>query len=157
MTQPSTATADVTRLLETLALGWNAASGETYASVFAADADFINILGMHARGRDLIARGHDEILSTVFRGTRMTAAVDSVRFLRPDVAVVEATLSLQKADGQPFTFGDPSRPPTPHTKAGYVATKEGETWSIAVFRNMVPFARPAAGPIERELEAVAVR
>jgi hypothetical protein len=41
----------------------------------------------------------------------------------------------------------------PSTKAGYVATKEGDTWSIALFRNMVPFARPAAGPVERELEA----
>jgi hypothetical protein len=40
-----------------------------------------------------------------------------------------------------------------HTKAGYVATKDGDTWSIAVFRNMVPFVRPAAGPVERSLEA----
>jgi uncharacterized protein (TIGR02246 family) len=154
MTSPTaTDTAEVTRLLETIASGWNAASGAAYASAFADDADFINIIGMHARGRDLIARGHDEILSTVFRGTRLTAVVDSVRFLRPDVAVVETTLSLRQGDGLPFTFGDPSRPPMPHTKAGYVATKEGDTWSIAVFRNMVPFARPAAGPVERALEA----
>ena len=154
---PQTDATEVTRLLETLARGWNTASGATYASAFAGDADFINILGMHARGRDLIARGHDEILATVFRGTRMTAVVDSVRFLRPDVATVEATLSLRQADGQPFTFSGPSRPPMPHTKAGYVATKQGETWSIAVFRNMVPFARPAAGPVERALEAESVR
>jgi uncharacterized protein (TIGR02246 family) len=154
---PETPATEVARLLETLARGWNAGSGATYASAFAEDADFINIIGMHARGRDLIARGHDELLSTIFRGTRMTAVVDSVRFLRPDVATVEATLSLQRADGQPFTFSDPSRPPMPHTRAGYVATKERGTWSIAVFRNMVPFARPAAGPVERELEAEAVR
>jgi uncharacterized protein (TIGR02246 family) len=151
MTQPTTAS-DVTRLLEIIATGWNAASGTAFASAFADEADFINIMGLHARGREVIARGHDEILSTIFRGTRMIAVVDSVRFLRPDVAAVEATLSLQRADGQPFSLGD-SRVPMPSTKASYVATKEGDAWSIAVFRNMVPFARPAAGPVERELEA----
>jgi uncharacterized protein (TIGR02246 family) len=152
MTQKTSAT-EVTSLLDIIASGWNAASGATLASAFGDEADFINIMGLHGRGREVIARGHDEILSTIFRGTRMTAVVDSVRFLRPDVAAVEATLSLQGPDGQPFTFGDPSRPPVPHTKAGYVATKDGDTWSIAVFRNMVPFARPAAGPVERALEA----
>ena len=151
MTRPTSA-ADVTRLLDIIASGWNAGSGTTFASAFADEADFINIMGLHARGREIIARGHDEILATIFRGTRMTAVVDSVRFLRPDVAAVEATLSLQRADGRPFSLGD-SGVPMPSTKASYVATKEGDTWSIAVFRNMVPFARPAAGPVERELEA----
>jgi hypothetical protein len=32
-------------------------------------------------------------------------------------------------------------------------TKEDDAWSIAVFRNMVPFGRPTAGPLERELMA----
>src|SRR5258707_15302522 len=150
MTEPTSAP-DVTRLLEIIASGWNAASGTALASAFADEADFINIMGLHGRGRDVIARGHDEILATIFRGTRMTAVVDSVRFLRPDVATVEATLSLQNTDGQPFTGPFPA--PMPHTKAGYVATKDGDAWSIAVFRNMVPFVRPAAGPVERSLEA----
>src|SRR5262245_2046596 len=101
---PQTDALDVTRLLSMIATGWNAASGAMLAKPFADEADFINIMGLHGRGREVIARGHDEILSTVFRGTRMTAVVDSVRFLRPDVAAVEATLSLQGADGQPFTF-----------------------------------------------------
>jgi len=79
-------------------------------------------MGLHGRGREVIARGHDEILATIFRGTRMTAVVDSVRFLRPDVATVEATLTLQGADGQPFAGS--SQAPMPPTKAGYVATKE---------------------------------
>jgi uncharacterized protein (TIGR02246 family) len=148
---PPTDTLEVTRLLGIFASGWNAASGATLAEAFADEADFINIMGLHGRGREVIAGGHDEILATIFRGTRMTAIVDSVRFLRPDVATVEATLSLQGADGQPFA--GPFKAPMHHTKAGYVATKEGDTWSIAVFRNMVPFARPAAGPVERTLQA----
>jgi uncharacterized protein (TIGR02246 family) len=137
----------VTGLLDTFAQGWNAASGATLASAFAADADFINVMGLHARGREVIAQGHDELLATVFRGTRMTPQIDAIRFLRPDVATVEATLRLQTADGQPF-MGMASG-----SKAGFVATKENGAWSIAVFRNMIPFVRPAAGSVERSLGA----
>ena len=137
----------VTGLLETFAQGWNAASGATLASVFAADADFINVMGLHARGREMIAEGHDQLFATVFRGTRLTPQIDAIRFLRPDVATVEATLRLQTADGQPFMG--------PGSKAGFVATKDGDAWSIAVFRNMIPFVRPAAGSVERSLGAQA--
>jgi hypothetical protein len=38
-----------------------------------------------------------------------------------------------------------------YTTAGLIATKESGRWEIAVFRNMVPFARPVAGPLDREL------
>ena len=45
MTQPTSAS-DVARLLETIASGWNAGSGATYASAFSEDADFINVMGL---------------------------------------------------------------------------------------------------------------
>jgi hypothetical protein len=32
-----------------------------------------------------------------------------------------------------------------------VATREVEGWTIASFVNMIPVARPAAGPVERSL------
>src|SRR5690349_3974423 len=140
-----TDSAELAELVATFARGWNAGSGALLAGAFAEDADFINIMGLHARGRDLIARGHDEILATIFHGTRLTAAVDAIRFIRPDVAAVEATFTLQMADGQPFTG------PASRSKPGFVATKDAGGWSIVVFRNMVPFARPAAGPLERSL------
>lgn len=138
--------AAVRRLVDVFAEGWNAASGGTLAQAFATDADFTNVMGLHAKGRDLIARGHDEILATVFRHTRLTTTIDRVRFLRSDVAVVDATLTLAHADGRPFEMG-----PGGYSKAELVATKEQDTWSIAVFRNMIPFVRPLAGPLERSI------
>jgi hypothetical protein len=52
--------------------------------------------------------------------------------------------TLRKEDGS-LAFG------IPHTSAGMVATKDDGVWAIAVFRNMVPFARPVAGPLDAEL------
>jgi uncharacterized protein (TIGR02246 family) len=140
--------AELSGLVDTFVQGWNAASGESLARAFAADADFTNVMGLRAHGRDLIARGHDEILATVFRGTRLAAAITQIRYLRPDVAVVDATLTLRGADGAPLAML-----PAGQSSAGLVVTREGGTWAIAVMRNMIPFARPAAGAVERSLEA----
>jgi len=134
-------------LVEAFVGGWNAADGAACAAPFASDADFVAITGLKARGRDLIARGHAEILSTVFKGTRLSATVESIRFVRPDVAVADVTFRLQYPDGRPFM---PGHYPG-YSSAGIVAAKDEGTWSIIAFRNMVPFERPMAGPLERSM------
>ena len=142
MTQ-ATDEAAIHRLVDLFTEGWNAKDGQACARPFAVDADFINIMGLKAHGRDLIARGHDEILATIFREAQISSAVESIRFIRPDVAVVDVALTLQSPGEGPFKLQKSS--------VGMVVTKEGESWSVIAFRNMVPFQRPAAGPLEREL------
>ena len=48
-------------LIDTFVDGWNAADGAHLASVFSESADFTAITGLHGRGQEVIARGHDEI------------------------------------------------------------------------------------------------
>lgn len=134
----------VRSLVDALVLGWNAQDGSAYARPFAVDADFTNVMGLRARGREAIARGHDEILATVFKGTTLAARVDQVRFLRPDVAVADVAFNLHDAEGKASDRYPPSM-------AGLIAVRDGDAWSIAVFRNMIPFQRPLAGPMERSL------
>ena len=136
----------VRTLVDGLVAGWNAQDGTAFARQFAADADFTNVMGLHAKGRDVIARGHDEIFATLFKGTTLTATVEQIRFLRPDVAVASVVLALRQKDGTPWGA-------FPRSLASLIAVRDGESWSIAVFRNMVPFQRPAAGPVERSLAA----
>lgn len=131
-------------LVDTFVAGWNAADATTLASIFTQDADFTAITDLHTRGRDVIARGHDEILTTIYRGTTLASEVDLVDFLRPDVALVNAKFFLRR-NGQSFFPG------VTHTSCGMVALRNDGAWQIAVFRNMVPFVRPVAGPLEREL------
>ena len=132
-------------LVEAFVDGWNAGDGEACAKPFAEDADFVAITGLKAHGRDLIARGHAEILSTVFRGTQLSAAVESIRFVRSDVAVADVTMRLRYGDGRAFM---PGQYPG-YSSAGLVVAKDGGRWSIIAFRNLVPFGRPAAGPLEQ--------
>ena len=130
-------------LIDTFVDGWNAGDGNACARPFAQNADFTAVTGARARGRDLIARGHAEILSTVFRGTVLKVTVNDINFLRPDVAAVDVSFRIAPVPDKPWL--------PPYSSCGLVATKECGDWSIALFRNLVPYGRPVAGPLDREL------
>jgi len=123
--------------------GWNAGDGYACAQPFAENADFTAVTGARIKGRDLIGRGHVEILATVFRGTHNSAVVNDITFLRPDVAAADVTFRLEPMRDKPWL--------PPYSSCGITATKENGVWSIAVFRNLVPFGRPVAGPLDREV------
>lgn len=131
-------------LIDTFVAGWNAADAAQLASVFTQEADFTAITGLHARGREVIARGHDEILTTIYRGTTLASEVELIDFLRPGIALVNVKFFLRK-NGQSFFPG------VAHTSCGIVAIQTDGAWQLAAFRNMVPFSRPVAGPVERVL------
>lgn len=132
----------IRQLVQDFVDGWNAGDGYACAKPFAEDADFTAITGLKAKGREIIANGHNEILSTLYRGSKNSAAVESIRFVRPDVAVADVTFRFV---GEVRPFG------LERSSCGLVCTKDNGAWSIAVFRNMVPFGRPTAGPLEKEM------
>jgi uncharacterized protein (TIGR02246 family) len=132
----------IRQLVAAFVEGWNAGDGNACARPFTENADFTAVTGARARGRDLIGRGHAEILATVFRGTRSSSIVNDITFLRPDVAVADVTFRIEPMADKPWL--------PPYSSCGIVATKENGVWAIAVFRNLVPFGRPATGPIDKE-------
>jgi uncharacterized protein (TIGR02246 family) len=122
--------------------GWNKGDGELCARPFSENADFTAVTGQRVKGKDLIARGHTEILSTVFRGTHNSATVNEISFLRPDVAVADVTFRIDPVPDKPWI--------PKYSTCGVVATKEDGHWQIVVFRNMVPAERPVAGPLDEQ-------
>ena len=107
--------------------GWNAHDGKAFAAEFTPDADYVVVNGTRAKGREDIERGHTAIFTTFYKDSRNVATVKSIRFLRPDVAVVHAEWNLEfKVNGE-LRKG--------HAINMMVMTKEGGKWSIAVFQN----------------------
>jgi uncharacterized protein (TIGR02246 family) len=133
----------IRELVAAFVTGWNAGDGDACARPFAENADFTAVTGVRARSRDLIARGHAEILSTVFSGTVLSATVNDIVFLRPDVAAADVTFRIAPKADKPWL--------PPYSSCGLVATKERDAWSIALFRNLVPYGRPVAGPLDQAL------
>lgn len=107
--------------------GWNTHDAKAFSAPFAADADYVVINGMLARGRAEIEQGHAGIFSTIYKDSKNAATVKSVRFLRPDVAVVHIEWNLDYQMGGQARKG--------RAMNTMVMTKEAGKWSIAVFQN----------------------
>ena len=106
---------------------WNAHDGKAFAEPFAPDADYVNVRGLHAKGRDAIEKGHRAIFSTIYKDSHNVGTVKIIRFLRPDVAVVHAEWNLEFRAGSETRKG--------HAMNTMVMTKVNGKWSIAVFQN----------------------
>ena len=82
------------RIVEQLEAAWNKGDSAAWTALFAEDADFIHVLGMHFTGRAAIEQGHRVIFDTIYKGSQIQFTVEKIRFVRPDVAVVFVLSSL---------------------------------------------------------------
>lgn len=127
---PTSASTDETairQVVQQVQDGWNAHDGKAFSSPFTTDADYVIVNGMRAKGRAEIEKGHAAIFSTIYKDSHNVATVQSVRFLRPDVAVVHVEWNLE------FRMAGEAK--KGHAMNTMVMTKEDGKWSIAAFQN----------------------
>ena len=67
---------------------------EAFAARFAADAGFTNVLGATHYGREAFRERHDAIFKTIYKGSIAKLDITKVRFIRPDVAIVDTDAAL---------------------------------------------------------------
>jgi uncharacterized protein (TIGR02246 family) len=128
-TSPNSSTdeAALRQIVQQLQDAWNAHDGKAFAAPFATDADYVVVNGMKFKGREDIEKGHTQIFSTVYKDSHNVGTVKSVRFLRPDVAVVHVEWNLE------FSMGGEKR--KAQAMNTMTMTKDGGKWSIAAFQN----------------------
>ena len=68
---------------------WNSGDGQAYARHLAPDASFTNLFGMVMYGAPAFAKRNTEILATFYKGTTKHQAIRRIRFVTPDVAIVD--------------------------------------------------------------------
>lgn len=113
---------------------WNSGDAAAFSRHFAADGTFTNIRGQFFTGREAFTDKHDYIFKGIYRGTTMKQDVVSLRFVRPDVAVVEtltAVIGIQKLS--PGTSADDKG--RLRSRLLQVMVKEGGEWKIVAFHN----------------------
>ena len=113
--------------VEQMMKGWNAKNGVEFAKPFAEDADYVVINGRQIKGRTAIAKAHQGIFDTIYKNSTISYTVETIRFLRSDVAVVHVAGSLK------VTEGDSNR--TTNARITLVVTKTDGKWEIAAFQN----------------------
>ena len=128
------------RLVGELEHAWNTADGTAFAAAFAVDADFVNVYGMHVRGRTAIAAGHHFIFTTVYKDSTVEYRIVSTRELAPGVALVHVagtlTVPAGPMSGKHEAF------------ASAIATRIDDSWKLTAFHNTLvkqpPIPVPAA-------------
>jgi uncharacterized protein (TIGR02246 family) len=144
--QASPAEAAIRNIIEEEIAAWNSGDAAAFARHFAADGTFTNIRGQFFTGREAFQERHDFIFKGIYRGTTMKQDIVSLKFVRPEVAVVEtitAVIGIEKrVPGMSLDAHGRLR-----SRLLQVMVKDGSEWKIVAFHNTdvkpdVPMAEP---------------
>lgn len=127
----------VRNIIQDEVAAWNHGDAQAYSRHFAADCTFTNILGTFFTGQKAVLDRHEQIFKGAFRGTVLRQDIVSVRFVRPEIAIVE-TLNW-------ISGFSPSGPPSGthaddkgrlRTRLLQLMVKDGGEWKIATYHNV---------------------
>lgn len=116
--------------ISTMQEGWNAKSGEKFASVFYEVHDFIVWNGYYFPNstRQMTTRSHQGLFDGPFRNFDIALKVDKIKFLKPDIALTHII-------GAGYTKGE-AIPENPTVLMSIIMQKKGDSWKIISFHNL---------------------
>ena len=112
---------------------WNKHDAKMLADLWLTDGDYVSSTGRTATGRAEVEKAFAAQWAGVYKGTKLTHTLTSVRFLRKDVAIADGAFEIsgmKDATGKSLA-----------TRSGLstlVAARKGERWYVAALRGMVP-------------------
>jgi len=125
-------------LMDDFEAAWASGDAAAVAALFAEDGDSLTVNG-HTEGRAAVQEAYAQNFSGPFQGTTIDLETTSVRFLEPDVAVVDGTYQISGFKGPE---GEDLGSATGQWTAVDVKTDAG--WRIGCSRPMVPVPMPEA-------------
>src|SRR5262249_26554884 len=135
LAQTSSDEAAVKKIIQDQVVAWNKGDAQAFARDFADDGTFTNLLGMFFIGKEAFRERHDQIFKTVYKGSTKQEDIGSIKFVRPDVAIVD---SLQTISGYqkllPGTSADAKG--RLRTRLLQVLVKNGNEWKIVTYHNI---------------------
>jgi len=110
---------------------WNKHDAKAFSNVFSEDADFTNVRGTSAHGRSEVEKFHAPRFITTFKDSYQKITQSKIRFIKPDVAAVDAwweMTGMKNPEGQDM--------PARRGLLNFIITKNSNTWLITVMHNM---------------------
>jgi uncharacterized protein (TIGR02246 family) len=121
----------IRKILADYDVAWNTHDMKSMGALFREDAEFINVVGMHWRGRADIVAAHAAFHETMFKDVRIKTDAITLRPLGGDVAIAVVTYTMDVAttpSGQVI--------PKHQNKLSYVFKKTAGEWKIAHGQNV---------------------
>jgi uncharacterized protein (TIGR02246 family) len=116
-------------------VAWNAGDGPAYARHLAPDASFTNLFGMVMYGAPAFAQRHAEILATFYKGTTKQHVIRRIRFVTPDVAIVDIDNQVRGVKAMPAGIVVPADGIV-KTQLMEVFVRRNGRWSIEAYHNV---------------------
>jgi uncharacterized protein (TIGR02246 family) len=113
---------------EKFAAAWNKQDAKTMASMYAADGSLITPGGKEGWGSDAVEKLLEEAVTVTLKGSKTSFEVHKIRFLKPDIAFVDAT---QIATGAISPDGKPMPEIKVHA-SGTLLKKDGNWWFLDI-------------------------
>jgi uncharacterized protein (TIGR02246 family) len=115
---------EIRQVLADVAVAFNQHKANLIPEATAEAFDVVNPDGTYTTGIPDLR----DAFSGAFRNARMVATVDRIRFIRPDVSLVDGTFEVT---GTEIT-------PAPKGRRTFVLVKENGRWMITALRQMIP-------------------
>lgn len=111
-------------------VAWNTHDMNVLGSITTEDVDFVNVAGLHWKGRDQVVKEHAERHKVRFKNSVVTFKAVRVQFLRPDMALVHI-------DWETRGDLDFDLKPWPPRKGvfSWLMVKSGGDWKIRAVQN----------------------
>jgi uncharacterized protein (TIGR02246 family) len=108
--------------------GWGDGDGRAIAAVYADDGVLVAGHGVVLRGPNDIASYHNDQFVAALKGSKLTVQITSVRFLKPDVALLQTEGGILHSGQTELAAGN-------RGIQSFVVVKRGGEWRIKLFQN----------------------
>lgn len=133
--QAPPAEAPIRAIVAAQAAAWSAGDASAYARDVAPDASFTNLFGMVMYGAPAFTERHRQILATFYKGTTKHHAIRRIRFVTPDVAIVDIDNEVRGVKAMPAGIAVPADGII-RTQLMEVFVRRGERWWIEAYHNV---------------------
>ncbi|MFI5197802.1 MAG: SgcJ/EcaC family oxidoreductase [Thermoanaerobaculia bacterium] len=114
---------------------WNRGDVKAFAARFQEEGSFTDIFGTVSRGRKEVESRHAALFASYFKGSLLALKVRKVRFLHPDVAIVDIDTEVTGFHKPPpAIYVDAEK--VIRTRLVQVMVKAGNEWTIASFHDV---------------------
>jgi uncharacterized protein (TIGR02246 family) len=112
---------------------WNKGDAVGYSKDFATNGTFTNIRGQFFTGYDGFLKQHQVIFDGIFKNTTLSQRVVSLKFVRPDVAIVETLTAVARVAQPPA--GVTLHEGRIRTRLLQIVARDNGIWKIVTYHN----------------------
>jgi uncharacterized protein (TIGR02246 family) len=139
--------------LDRLAQAWNTGDGAMWAREYWPEGELVNILGGVMPDAEAIRERHSAVLAGPFKGSHFESTVRRIRFLGPDVAIVDTDIRVTNFHALPRGAVATS-PGVLLTRMKHVYQLRESSWRILSSQNtaVLPTVDAPLIPLGRDLK-----